>query len=92
MQYAAASAVLRSGQDPRLYPHFASSVFGLAAMTAAHKNSSIADLRLKAKQHAEAIASAAQSTAVGTGTVSSPSPSPPVTADIKPNDSTAETA
>lgn len=33
---------------------------GLAALAAAHKNSSIADLRLKAKKHAEALSLAAK--------------------------------
>jgi short stature homeobox protein len=59
-QYAAAAAAMSSSSSPLVFCH-PQYPLGLAALAAVHqdrlhsKNSSIADLRLKAKKHAEAL-------------------------------------
>lgn len=58
MQYAAAVAV--GGPPPASILCHPQYPLGLAALAAAHKNSSIADLRLKAKKHAEALSLATE--------------------------------
>ncbi|KAK4871837.1 hypothetical protein RN001_015961 [Aquatica leii] len=57
-QYAAAVAV--GGAPPASILCHPQYPLGLAALAAAHKNSSIADLRLKARKHAEALSLAAR--------------------------------
>jgi short stature homeobox protein len=60
LQYAAAAAAMTSNSSPLVFCH-PQYPLGLAALAAVHhdrlqsKNSSIADLRLKAKKHAEAL-------------------------------------
>lgn len=55
-QYAAAAVSVGGGSAAAAsiicHPQYP---LGLAALAAAHKNSSIADLRLKARKHAEAL-------------------------------------
>ncbi|KAJ3639728.1 hypothetical protein Zmor_003069 [Zophobas morio] len=52
-QYAAAAVAVGGGPASILcHPQYP---LGFAALAAAHKNSSIADLRLKARKHAEAL-------------------------------------
>jgi len=59
-QYAAAAAAMSSSSSPLVFCH-PQYPLGLAALAAVHqdrlhsKNSSIADLRLKAKKHTEAL-------------------------------------
>lgn len=53
-QYAAAAVAVRSGPVASILCHPQYSL-GFAALAAAHKNSSIADLRLKARKHTEAL-------------------------------------
>lgn len=59
-QYAAAAVAV--GGNPASILCHPQYPLGFAALAAAHKNSSIADLRLKARKHAEALGLAREKT------------------------------